>query len=180
MVSQETPDRQSAMPPPRLLVDAMLGKLARWLRLAGYDAEFWREGSDDELRAAARERDRLVLTKDHALAGRRGIHAVLIHADGLDEQIGEARRSLSQIGAVPQPYTRCAECNGVLTELTHADAAGLVPPYVWHTQSEFRRCERCGRVYWKGTHWPAVQRRLGYGELEMPSSDALNGEGEGA
>jgi uncharacterized protein len=180
MVSQETPDSQSALLAPRLLVDAMLGKLARWLRLAGYDAEFWREGSDEALMAAAREQGRLILTKDHPLAGRRGVWAILIHASGLDEQIAEARRALSNIGPAPQPYSRCAECNGELIELPHAEAEGLVPTYVWHTQAEFRRCARCGRVFWKGTHWPAVQRRLADEALEDVPSDALDGEGEGA
>jgi uncharacterized protein len=168
MVSQEMADGQSAAQSagprrdeaPSLLIDAMLGKLARWLRLAGYDAEFWREGSDEQLMAAAREQGRLILTKDRALAGRRGVRAVLLQADDLDAQIREARTSLEQRGPAPEPFTRCAECNGILAELSHADAEPLVPPYVWHTQHEFRRCSRCGRVYWKGTHWPAVQGRL--------------------
>jgi uncharacterized protein len=159
MVSQEMADKQSA-PAPRLYVDAMLGTLAKWLRLAGYDAEFWREGSDDELIAAARQQDRLILTKDHGLAGRRGVQALLLEADELEAQIDEARGALQQSGAVPEPFTRCAECNGLLADLPHADAQGLVPAYVWHTQPGFRRCNRCGRVYWKGTHWPSVQDRL--------------------
>ncbi|MGE5603479.1 MAG: Mut7-C RNAse domain-containing protein [Nitrososphaerales archaeon] len=168
MVSQEMADGQSAAQsagpgrgePPSLLVDAMLGKLARWLRLAGYDAEFWRKGSDEELMAAARAQGRLILTKDRALAGRRGVRAVLLQAADLDAQIREARAALEQRGRTPEPFTRCGECNGVLADLSRVDAEPLVPPYVWHTQREFRRCTRCGRVYWKGTHWPAVQGRL--------------------
>ena len=63
-------------------------------------------------------------------------------------------------GDRPKPFTRCPECNGLLAPVAHADARDLVPPYVWHTQQEFRRCAECGRVYWKGTHWPALQARL--------------------
>lgn len=151
-------------PAPSLLVDAMLGRLARWLRLAGYDAAFWREGSDEELIAAARAEDRLIVTQDHALAGRRGVHALLIEAEDLDGQIAEARAALARRGPVPEPFRRCAECNGLLVELSHADAQGLVPPYVWHTQTVFRRCDRCGRAYWKGTHWPEMEHRLNSGE----------------
>jgi uncharacterized protein with PIN domain len=176
MVSQETADGQSAAvgrgETPRLFVDAMLGKLAKWLRLAGYDAEFWREGSDDELIVAAREQNRLILTKDRGLAGRRGVRALLIHADDLDAQIREARAALEQTGPAPESYTRCAECNGVLVALPHSEAEDLVPPYVWHTQREFRRCKGCGRVYWKGTHWPSVQGRL--------AGSAADEEGEGS
>ncbi len=158
MVSQESIHSQSV--PPALLVDAMLGKLARWLRLAGYDAAFWREGSDEQLIVAARGERRLIVTKDHGLAGRRGVDALLIEMDDLDGQIAEARAALAFRGPVPEPFTRCAECNGLLVELSHADAQGLVPPYVWHTQMVFRRCDRCGRAYWKGTHWPDMEQRL--------------------
>lgn len=160
-------DRQSAAPgdgsaneAPVLMVDAMLGKLARWLRRAGYDAEFWREGSDDDLIVAARAQGRLILTKDHALAGRRGVSALLIVSDDVDGQLEEARAALAARGSVPRPYTRCSECNGVLEVLAHSDAEPLVPPYVWQTQREFRRCTRCGRMYWKGTHWSALRVRL--------------------
>jgi uncharacterized protein len=163
MLSQKSVPPQKAQPgsgPPALIVDAMLGRLARWLRLAGYDTAFWREGTDDELIAAAREQGRLIITKDRALAGRRGVDAVRIDADTLDEQMAEARAALVERGPVPEPFTRCAECNGRVVVLPREDAEGLVPPYVWHTQREFRRCEQCGRVYWKGTHWPVVQGRL--------------------
>jgi uncharacterized protein with PIN domain len=143
---------------PRLLVDAMLGRLARWLRLAGYDAAYWRDGSDAALARQARAENRLILTRDHQLAARRGVRALLITAETLDTQIDEVRMKL---GGNPQPFTRCPECNSHLTDLPHASARELVPSYVWHTQSVFRHCPECGRVYWKGTHWPALQSRLG-------------------
>ena len=140
----------------------MLGRLARWLRLVGYDAAYWRDGSDEELMAAARAEGRLIVTRDHALAGRRGVNALLVLAESLDEQIAEVHAAL---GGHPEPFTRCPECNGALAELPHAAARDLVPPYVWHTQSQFRRCPDCGRVYWKGTHWPAMAARLKQGDL---------------
>ena len=142
---------------PRLFVDAMLGRLARWLRLAGYDAAYWRDGSDEALMAAARAEGRLIVTRDRALAGRRGVAALWVAGETLDAQINEVQAAL---GGHPEPFTRCPECNGALADLPHAAARDLVPPYVWHTQSHFRRCPGCGRVYWKGTHWPAMAARL--------------------
>lgn len=135
----------------------MLGRLAKWLRLAGYDATYWRDGSDDALIRRAQDEGRLIVTRDHQLAGRRGVQALLIAAETLDAQIAEARAAL---GGDLRLFSRCPECNAALTDLPHADARDLVPPYVWHTQTEFHRCPACGRVYWKGTHWPAVQARL--------------------
>ena len=107
-------------PAPRLLVDAMLGRLVRWLRLMGYDAAYWRDGSDEALIAAAQAEDRLIVTRDHALAGRRGVRALLIAAEGLDEQIAEARTAL---GGAPAPFTRCSACGGTLTDLPRARGA---------------------------------------------------------
>ena len=155
MLPQDEPTTKE--PACRLLVDAMLGRLARWLRWMGYDAAYWRDGSDDDLIAAAKAEDRLIITRDRALAGRRSVKAVLIAAESLDEQILEARAAL---GGAPEPFTRCGECNGVLLDLPREAAAELVPPYVWQTQTHFRRCSICGRVYWKGTHWPALNGRL--------------------
>jgi len=146
---------------PHLLVDAMLGRLARWLRLMGYDTAYWRDGSDLALIRHACAEDRLIVTRDHQLASRRGVRAILIASESLDEQITEVRTALQAIASgEPEPFTRCPECNGKLHDLPHEEARDLVPPYVWHTQHAFRRCPDCGRAYWKGTHWPGMQSRL--------------------
>lgn len=155
MVSQENFSAKDATP--RLLVDAMHGRLARWLRLMGYDAEYFRVGSDEEAIARAQAEGRLIVTGDRLLAGRRGVDALLVTTAVLDEQLAEIRAA---VGGTPEPFTRCAECNGALVELAHADARDAVPPYVWHTQTAFRRCPDCGRVYWKGSHWPALRARV--------------------
>ncbi len=157
MLPQNDPANKAAAP--RLWVDAMLGRLARWLRLLGYDAAYWRTGSDGELMRQAQAEGRLIVTRDRGLAGRRGVRALLIAAETLDEQIVEARAALAAWPA-PEPFTRCPECNGALGELPHAEARDLVPPYVWHTQPHFRRCPDCGRVYWPGTHYSGMLARL--------------------
>ncbi len=159
MLPQEKVNNKAT--PPRLLADAMLGRLAKWLRLAGYDTAYWRDGSDEELMLAARAEGRLILTRDHQLAGRRGVWALLVTSETLDAQMAEVRAAL---GGAAQPFTRCPECNASLAELSHAAAQGLVAPYVWQTQQEFRRCADCGRVYWRGSHWPALAAKLAEGE----------------
>ena len=135
----------------------MLGRLARWLRLMGYDAAYWQDGSDNALIRQARAEGRWIVTRDRQLATRRHVRAILIEAETLNAQIAEAR---DKLWGKPEPFSRCSACNGPLIDLSHDAAQALVPPYVWHTRSVFRRCEECGRVYWKGTHWPALQERL--------------------
>jgi uncharacterized protein with PIN domain len=100
------------------------------------------------------------------------VPALLIQAETLDGQIAEARAALapgagaarafgtSEASDAPDPFSRCPECNGELVDISHEEAAALVPPYVWHTQRHFRRCTRCGRVFWKGTHYPGMHERL--------------------
>ncbi len=135
----------------------MLGTLAKRLRWLGYDAAYWRAGSDEALMALARTEGRLIVTRDHALAGRRGVAALLIEGESLPEQLAEVRAALP----IPlQPFVRCGECNGLLEPLERAAARALVPPYVWHTQEAFWRCPGCARVYWKGTHWPRLLAEL--------------------
>jgi uncharacterized protein with PIN domain len=138
---------------PALLVDAMLGNLSRRLRWLGYDAEYRNDLPDEEMMRIARDQKRLLITRDRALAGRRGVQALYVAATDLDEQI---QAVVDALGPSPGP-ARCTVCNGGLEPLSPEQAAPLVPPYVARTQTDFRRCTRCQRVYWPGTHWQGLQ-----------------------
>ena len=74
--------------------------------------------------------------------------------------MNKSRRRAPRWAAHRRPSPAAAQCGGELTDLPHEAARDLVPPYVWQTQTQFSRCVLCGRVYWRGTHWPALQRRL--------------------
>jgi uncharacterized protein with PIN domain len=145
---------QSGAKAPRLLIDAMLGDLARRLRWLGYDAEYRNDLPDEEMIRIAREDQRLLVTRDRELAGRRGVRALYLAATDLDEQV---RQVVEAVGPALHP-SRCTVCNGELVSIPPEEAAALVPPYVAQTQTEFMRCKRCGRVYWPGSHWPGLQR----------------------
>ena len=132
----------------------MLGALARRLRWLGYDAEYRNDLPDEEMMAIARETGRLLVTRDRALAKRRGVRALFVAATELEDQVAAVVDALGPSGAPP----RCTVCNGELESLTREEAAPLVPPYVARTQTEFSRCRGCGRVYWPGTHWPGLQK----------------------
>ena len=139
---------------PKLLVDAMLGSLARRLRWLGYDAAYRNDLPDKEMIRIAREEDRLLVTRDRELAGRRGVKALYIAATTVEDQV---RAVAEAIGPSLHP-PRCTVCNGELVSISMEEARPQVPPYVAQTQTEFVRCNRCGRVYWPGTHWPGLQR----------------------
>jgi len=136
--------------PLRLLADGMLGRLARWLRILGYDTVYASDTDDTELLRIARAQDRILLTADHGLARRRGARILLIEAQDLEGQLRQVRTALG-----PPPgdeLSRCVVCNGRLVQVDKSMLADRLPPYVLTTQKEFRRCPDCGRIFWSGTH----------------------------
>ena len=144
--------------PLRLLADGMLGTLAKWLRLLGYDTAYDNVAADPELARRARAEGRVLLTRDRELSARRGLRTVLLQSEVLEEQVQEVQAAL---GPPPDPaLSRCAVCNTELELITPADVASRVPPYVLRTQSDFRRCPGCGRVYWPGTHVEEMRDQL--------------------
>ncbi len=142
----------------RLLADAMLGRLARWLRALGYDTLYDPSLDDLALARRARAEGRLLLTRDRQLAARRGVRALLVASDRLPEQLSQVLRQLPP-PAVP-PFARCVACNATLEEVDRASAEGRVPEYVWETQERFFLCRGCGRIFWRGTHWRRMLERL--------------------
>ncbi|HSL17459.1 MAG TPA: Mut7-C RNAse domain-containing protein [Methylomirabilota bacterium] len=145
---------------PRFLCDAMLGSLARWLRLCGCDTLYLgTEPEDAELARLADQEGRWLLTRDRELAGF-GPRTQLVRSDSLEAQLAEV---LDRHGLPPPDdleAARCGECNGVLEPVARELVADVVPPYVLATAGRFRRCSGCGRVYWPGTHADEIHARL--------------------
>lgn len=144
--------------PLRLLADGMLGRLARWLRLLGYDTAYENDADDLYLARRARAEGRVLLTRDRALAARRGLRTLLIESEALEEQVRQVWQTL---GPPPDPaLSRCSLCNLSLKPASREEVAGRIPPYVLRTQTEFRICPGCGRVYWPGTHLEQMRRQM--------------------
>jgi uncharacterized protein with PIN domain len=144
--------------PTRFVVDGMLGSLARWLRILGYDTDYVNQRDDAELVRVARAEDRVLLTRDRELAGRRGVRTLLIESQSLDDQLAQVTASFPlPPGSHPG---RCSVCNSVLVEARPEEVAHRVPRYVLKRHSHFHRCPGCDRVYWRGSHWRNMQARL--------------------
>lgn len=144
--------------PPPLLADAMLGRLARWLRLAGYDTAYLPDTDDLAVMRLARAESRLILTRDAGLASRKGVKALLVESQQVEEQLAQVREAVGPPGQDTLP--RCSVCNEPLVPLSAEAAHERVPPYVWRTQKSFMTCQSCRRVYWPGTHWQAIRAGL--------------------
>jgi uncharacterized protein with PIN domain len=136
----------------RFVADAMLGKLARWLRIIGYDTEYLPSAGDDELISAAEGGGRLLLTRDGELfrrAVRRGVPAILIKSTAIVEELSEITRTL---GLRLSGETRCPLCNELLVE-------GGDGPDV-PARGKVWECPRCRKFYWHGTHWLKINETL--------------------
>ncbi len=152
------------MTEPSFIVDINVAQLARWLRMMGYDTVLFGHGSDSRLIRTALAEGRIILTRDTHIMKRRVVtsgrlRALLINDERPEQQI---RQVIEQFGLDGDacPFSLCLECNSPLVPLGRDDVAERVPPYVFRTQQEFVECPACHRVYWKGTHWQAMLRRL--------------------
>jgi uncharacterized protein with PIN domain len=138
----------------------MLGKLAKWLKILGFDTLYFSRAEDDDLLSIARREGRVLLSRDHALLGRaKGLTTLLIESEDWPDQV---RRVLDHFGLrdAVRPYSRCLECNVPLKTLTRAEATNLVIPFVLEHAETFALCPSCGRVYWPGTHFEAMKIQI--------------------
>jgi uncharacterized protein with PIN domain len=145
--------------PNRFIADTMLGKLARWLRILGYDTLYYREIEDHALLQIARSQHRWLLTRDATMIReRRPENTTFIRDDHLKDQLKQVFMELRV--KLDRPLMRCLECNDELVPLPKKQAQPLVPEFVYQTQQQFSRCPACLRVYWAGTHYQRICERL--------------------
>jgi uncharacterized protein len=143
---------------PRFFADAMLGRLARWLRTLGFDCAYENEIGDEELVRRAVDEQRIILSRDRGLPQDwrvAGIH--LVRSEDLREQLREVLRGFGLVGSL-RLFSRCNACNHALREASMREVERRVPPYVRSTRERFFECPGCGRVYWEGTHTERIRR----------------------
>jgi uncharacterized protein len=144
----------------RFVLDTHLGKLARHLRLAGFDSLWRNDYDDDEIVAIAVAQKRVVLTRDKGILMRRAVErGHFVRETDAERQLAEVVRAFQLEGAL-QPFTRCRVCNALLRPLPKAAVADRVPEQVRATLERFSECPECGRVFWEGRHFDRLQRML--------------------
>jgi len=143
----------------KFAADRMLGKLAKWLRIMGQDVIYGPHLTGYGLIRAARQEDRLILTRDGRLKQKQPPDYIFVESDRYREQL---RQVVKACGLEPlaQAFTRCLECNAVLEPRAKDAVKALVPPYVASTQERFFACPRCNRVYWPATHHERMLEEL--------------------
>ena len=144
----------------KFIADEMVGKLARWLRVAGCDTLYRNPIPDEELLQIAQRENRIVLTRDRKLDARSGSQEILVvSSENPFEQFVTVARHF-RLDTESNAFQRCLECNGKLLPVRKEDHEDKIPPHVYQTQTTFSQCPGCGRLYWRGTHYESMRRRL--------------------
>ena len=142
----------------RFFADAMLGKVAKWLRLLGFDCAYESDIEDGELVRRSIAEERVVLTRDRALPSDWQIEGVqLLAAETTLDQLAEVIR-VHRLADSIRLFSRCSTCNRKLREVIADDLADRLPPRVLARSTCFRECPRCCRVYWDGSHAARISR----------------------
>jgi len=144
----------------KFILTRELGRLAKWLRILGYDTIYFYQANSGSLLIQALREDRIILTRNHRLSRPGGAPIVMVRSEILKEQIGEV---LKQLHIEPRDdimFSLCVICNTRLIPVSKEKVKDKVPEYVFSTQEDFITCPSCNRVYWQGTHWGNVKEML--------------------
>jgi uncharacterized protein len=146
---------------PNFIVDAMLGNLAKKLRILGYDSKYFSSIEDDKLIAIAKNEKRIILTKDELLtkiAKKQNVDAVLIRGNDEVEQIAQINTKIKlDRFAMDTNNSRCTSCNGNLQSIEKYRVIGKIPEGVLEREEKFWICDSCKKIYWEGTHFKKLQ-----------------------
>lgn len=144
----------------RFVVDRMLGKLAKWLRVLGYDVVYLSKASEEEIFEKLHE-GRTLLTRDRRARLWHGKGRVFVVKNNDPRiQLREVVKGLRLPQVDSAIFSRCLDCNCPLETLKREEVRAEVPDYIYQEQKEFHRCGGCGKVYWHGSHAVRMRQQL--------------------
>ena len=144
----------------RFVADRMLGKLAKWLRVLGYDVVYLRQAADEKIVERLRE-GRIFLTRGRRAGSWQELGRVfVVTANEPQKQLREVVRGLGLAMIDAELFSRCLSCNCLLDTVNREEVRAEVPDYIYQTQSQFHRCCDCGKVYWPGSHSEKMRQQL--------------------
>ncbi len=135
----------------------MLGKLAKFLRILGFDTRYERLISEQELILAARREGRIIITRKKRLVNEKDV--IFLDTDSPKEQLKILNQRLNLKDRI-KPFSRCLICNEEIEEIDKEEAKGKVPYFTFQTQENFSRCPSCQRIYWAGSHLKGMRKFL--------------------
>ncbi len=144
----------------KFILTKELGRLAKWLRILGFDAAYFNQGNVSSLIIEALRDGRIIITRNQRLPKSGGVKIVLIRGESFKEQLQELLKGLKIPLESASMFSRCIICNLELKDVDKEEVRTKVPAYVFETQGHFVACPKCKRIYWPGTHWGNVEKTL--------------------
>jgi uncharacterized protein len=144
----------------RFIATRELGRLAKWLRIMGYDVVYHDKEEKRELVIISLREERVILTRDSRMSRYTGLKLVHVDSDFVDEQVRQIMNELHIKPDEAKLFSRCVICNDTLIGIAKKDVEGRVAPYVYETREVFMKCPKCERIYWHGTHWEKVKNMI--------------------
>lgn len=156
----------------RFVLDVHLGRLASYLRMLGFDTLYRNDYDDPELAEISRDEERILLTRDRGLLKRGMVrHGYSVRQTNPREQLVEVVRRYNLFGAI-DPFRRCVNCNGLLAPSAKRDIADRLPAETVAYYEEFKICQSCKQLYWRGTHTRRMEELIAYVRSHDPASRA--------
>ena len=147
----------------KFVVDGMLGKLARWLRMMGHDVEYSNKLDDSELLTIAKNQQRILLTRDFELyqqAIRKDVEVFYVEGQTEEDRLAALAKRFGIMLEIDMETSRCPKCNTPVKPVPKEKVAGRVEKSTFEHYTEFWECPRCGQVYWQGAHWTRIRETL--------------------
>lgn len=145
---------------PAFIVDVHLGKLARRLRMLGFDTLYRNDYDDPEIIGIALREDRIILTRDRGILKNSLVtHGYWVRAQEAEEQTREVLARFDLFRRI-NPFGRCISCNGLLEDVPKEKVLDRLPAKTKTAFSKFRRCTCCGKIYWEGSHYQAMNEMI--------------------
>lgn len=143
----------------KFIADVHLGRLAKWLRMLGFDTAYKNSFTTDELTRIAREENRTLLSRNSALAKKDSFTSFIITEEEPELQLQQVLEHFHLKEQV-HPFTRCMVCNGLLEKV---DKQAILPLLQQNTRAYFDafwQCRNCRRIYWKGSHYERMMKMM--------------------
>jgi uncharacterized protein with PIN domain len=160
----------------KFIVDGMLGKLSRWLRILGHNVKYSNNLDDAQLLTIAKKERRTLLTRDFELyrhATAKGIDAFYVEEETGEERLAALARKYGMDLDIDMTISRCPKCNTKVKSITKEEAAGKVEKSTFEHYDEFWKCPKCGQIYWQGAHWTRIRRTLEVAQGILENSKKL-------
>jgi uncharacterized protein with PIN domain len=139
----------------------MFGKLARFLRMLGYDTLYRKAESVEEMLSESKQNNRLVVSgsgKIISICNKQQIESIYISSNDISEQLKEIKEGLQIIINFPPKEMRCSLCNGHLSSKNKSDIIDRIPEGTSKRYEEFWECDSCSQIFWLGSHWEDIKR----------------------